>query len=720
MPFNPDAITREHVVAAIEKIKNEKISLIPSTRYDVVIDGAAYPPKEVMRYAHEQMNGERVWELGGGDATNRHFERLGFEVRKKSENGDPLVDLIDRYKERIRESHLEDEIYKWRLIEKFKGRPNVDAPDIKAEVLSVNYGNLAYQLARGVAKHILTERPEQYRAALRVLFDESIDLPERISQFQQRIESVYREIQPNKTLGHHHDERTISILLSFKYPGRYAPYKNAFYQEFCALLGVPVAKTGAKYLHYLQLLDGFIDDYVLEDSELLTLVDSFLTPDCYPDNTRRLLAQDILYQMLDKNADTNYWVMQANPNHYDLAEGLRTGEGIEDWTVTKHLKKIKAGDKVILWSTGPHSGCYALAKITHEARKDGNGRTYVGIDVTDNLVDAPLLQATVRLTPGLENLKAGTQGTVFSATKQQFETIRTLIDKVDHPIATVEELPEYTREEALRELFFSEEKLDQMLARLRRKKNIILKGPPGVGKTFVAKRLAFLEMGKRDSSRVEMIQFHQSYTYEDFIQGYRLDANGSFVIKSGIFYEFCRRAQEDPSKNYFFVIDEINRGNLSKIFGELMMLIEHDKRGPDFDVPLTYSQSANERFYVPENVFIIGTMNTADRSLSLVDYALRRRFAFVDLEAEFESPKFRNELTRKGTAAELADRIVNGMVALNADIASDDKNLGAGFCIGHSYFCPPDDVTPDEAWFQQVIASEIQPLLEEYWLDDAQ
>jgi 5-methylcytosine-specific restriction protein B len=428
----------------------------------------------------------------------------------------------------------------------------------------------------------------------------------------------------------------------------------------------------------------------------------------------------------EPSGEKNFWWLNANPKQFHFDE-LKVGETQVFTTHSplgnksrkyQYFQAVKPGDFVLGYITTPQREIVAVCEISKGIHQSSEGES-IEIRMLEHFDNAVSLD-DLKANSDLENCEPikNNQGTLFTVTADEFETIRALIDDINVPVET-EEISDYTRADALREMFFSEAKLDGILARLRRKKNIILKGPPGVGKTFIAKRLAFLEMGKQDKSRVEMIQFHQSYTYEDFIQGYRLNEKGDFVIKPGIFYDFCRRAQRSE-KPHFFVIDEINRGNLSKIFGELMMLIEHDKRGPNFDVPLTYSRSAEERFHVPENVYIIGTMNTADRSLSLVDYALRRRFAFVDLVAEFESDKFRKQLSDNGAPKNLVDKVVKGMTALNNDIASDHKNLGHGFCIGHSYFCPTKNTPTDEAWFRQVVESEIRPLLEEYWLDDEQ
>lgn len=271
--------------------------------------------------------------------------------------------------------------------------------------------------------------------------------------------------------------------------------------------------------------------------------------------------------------------------------------------------------------------------------------------------------------------------------------------------------PPYSKENFLSEVYMSETDYDTLTGLLRKKKNMILQGAPGVGKTFVAKRLAYAMMGLKDQERVAMVQFHQSYSYEDFIMGFRPDASG-FELRKGVFYNFCKKAQDDIENDYFFIIDEINRGNLSKIFGELFMLIENDKR--DIPIQLLYS---DEKFFVPHNVMIIGMMNTADRSLAMMDYALRRRFAFFDMTPGFDSEGFRTYQQSIGNRR--FDHLIDCVKNLNRAIA-EDESLGEGFRIGHSYFSHFSEASVDDSALTDIIRFELVPLLKEYWFDEPQ
>ncbi len=271
------------------------------------------------------------------------------------------------------------------------------------------------------------------------------------------------------------------------------------------------------------------------------------------------------------------------------------------------------------------------------------------------------------------------------------------------------EFPEYSVEKYLEEVYMDGDGYDTLVELIRVKKNVILQGAPGVGKTFAAKRLAYSMMGVKDQERVMMVQFHQSYTYEDFIEGFRPSSTSNgFEIKKGSFYNFCKKAADDLENEYFFIIDEINRGNLSKIFGELFMLIENDKRGNALQ--LLYS---DEKFFVPANVYIIGMMNTADRSLAMLDYALRRRFAFFEMKPGFDSDGFHEYRMALGNSK--FDRLIDCVEKLNTVIEADDS-LGEGCCIGHSYFCNLKTVT-DKA-LSNIVEYEMVPLLKEYWYDE--
>lgn len=274
----------------------------------------------------------------------------------------------------------------------------------------------------------------------------------------------------------------------------------------------------------------------------------------------------------------------------------------------------------------------------------------------------------------------------------------------------------YEKDDFLSDVFIDEEQYNKLVSIIRKKQNIILQGAPGVGKTFAARRLAWSMMGMRDDSRIEFVQFHQNYSYEDFVMGFRPNENGSFDLRPGVFFKFCNKAANDPERDYFFIIDEINRGNLSKIFGELLMLIEKDYRNNP--ITLAYDEKL---FSVPGNLYIIGMMNTADRSLAMMDYALRRRFCFFKMKPAFSNPRFKEFLIdKKGISKEFANEICKRMTILNDQIADEKvSGLGEGFCVGHSYFCStPDESQNEKDWFNTIVDFEVAPLLEEYWWDE--
>lgn len=370
--------------------------------------------------------------------------------------------------------------------------------------------------------------------------------------------------------------------------------------------------------------------------------------------------------------------------------------------IFQNFLDAKAGDMIIGYEATPVLKIVAIARVT--AEQDGEKLYFEKVEG----LASPIDYQTLRECPELERMEffQNPQGSLFKLTRGEYDFIMDII-RDENPVQQEAANNPYTSEDFLRDVYMTSADYTKIQAVLRNKKNIILQGAPGVGKTFAAKRLAWLMMGEIDESRVEFVQFHQNYSYEDFVMGYKPVEDG-FELRNGIFYRFCQRAANQPDKDFFFIIDEINRGNMSKIFGELLMLIERDYRGTK--ATLAYNGLP---FSVPKNLYIIGMMNTADRSLAMIDYALRRRFSFFDMEPGFDSEGFRQYQASLNN--ETLNALVERVKDLNKEIATD-KSLGKGFCIGHSYFCGQDTCTDE--WLDSIVNYDILPMLSEYWFDD--
>lgn len=671
--------------------------------------------------------------------------------------------IIEKYKSILKVNGIEDESYKWKIL----GKPiwDLNDPNITAMIKKVPFKNLVYPMAIAVVIKLSEIYPEQLKTILKHLFQNKNNLAERIKNFRQEIDQLHQKIETS--LATHHDERTAATYLAFYDANSYPLYKNSYYAKFCRLLGKRQASTNEKYQHYNELLNELIENYIRYDSELLKIYNDIKPVDGFEDKNFLLLAQDMLYRTLDGRFEdlssgenyksptteypeneqtevdeppqvisfespsepqgaTNFWWLNANRNMWsisnwevnDVQTYTARNERGNKRRIYKHFQAVQPGDMMIGYETSPVKQIKALFEITkglYENKKQGE---VIEFKMTEKL-NVPVDWSSLQNNPALSECEVfkNNQGSLFRLTEEEFDVIRELIDDKNIEIKSTE--PDislsYNYETDSDKPFIPLEEFKQATELLRRKKNIILQGPPGVGKTFIARKLAYELLGKKNDANIEMVQFHQSFSYEDFIQGLRPGRTG-FELKNGVFYSFCKKAHAHPDRMFFFVIDEINRGNLSKIFGEVMMLIEPDKRHEKNALKLTYSEDEHDRFYIPENVYVIGTMNTADRSLAIVDYALRRRFAFITLQPHY-GKAFRNFLLSRDVTETIIEHIVKSIEKVNWKIR-EDANLGTGFQIGHSYFCSYPTGANQKDWFNQVVNFEIKPLLEEIWFDN--
>jgi hypothetical protein len=839
----------EHLKSSMNLIDQEGVPKGRSSQLYVVLDqerGKSYPPPLLLEIAYQLATGKQL-PLGFFNMIKKdgpHFEKiksLGYQVTDKV---DPLLQLISDYKGHIRETKLSDELYKWELLGKFKGRPNLDAADFGEELRSVNYGNFLYAMSSGVLRGLAKHAPEEMRGIVRNLVDETKSLKDRIETYSKETFALYRRLEPENELNHHQDERTAATLLTFYAPDKYTLYKSSFYVKYCEFLGIKQRGKGEKYVHYLELVQQFVQEYIQNDKELIELVDSFLPTSAYRDTQHLILAQDILYHHFNKfngsvdifktiqqfldQAKTGDLKTAFYPKVYEgLTMKVSFGQGgparvpwisftKEPHTTSKGIYPVflhyKEHNQLVLaygisetedsGYTWPNTdGLETITdwfQRTYNQRPDRYGASYIkGIydtkDLDKELLENDLLELIQEYKGINESTKQKSEERPKQPTGMKLPlnqilygppgTGKTYTLKTDYfPQYTTKEInltKEQHFENIVRDLTWWQVIAVALVQTGKTKVGTLLNHPWILQKArlsssntvrptlwgqlqshtipsceFVnvkAKQAPYL-FNKTEDSYWEIVEdevkeqypelydlidsvehfnpssdkeikryifttFHQSFNYEDFIEGIKpvltdeIDSGDvAYRIEDGIFKELCKRAETDPDNRYAIFIDEINRGNVSNIFGELITLIETDKRkGAEhaMSAMLPYSKKA---FAVPSNVDIYGTMNTADRSVEALDTALRRRFSFTEM-----LPK--PNLIKTAGPLKANNGILQGIdlaLLLSTINKRIEKLLDKDHQIGHSYFLKVDSLDSLKSAFHNAII----PLLQEYFFGD--
>ena len=636
-----------------------------------------------------------------------------------------LQEALTAYKKDFVAKQWKNEKYKWEAVKWFQDNWDIDATDF-AEMLERSLEKTSNLLssANSFPKRMIVRLSKAYtkevKAMFLSLFDERKEIFERIEEFKAQANVLIKKFS-DRDIHHYQTEKTISTYLWLRYPEKYYIYKFMEAKDVADKLESNYQfKQGA----YKDNINNFLSMYdelnslLKQDAELTKLLQSQLTESCYPDTNLNTLTGDVVFYIsrrYPKRIDEDSIETDIDPT--DITSKAR----FKRWFMPIIDTLIKLGGNAPRQEV--HEKIIEDYHISNEdlEKKSDSGVIFIlnDIDWARNYLNYEgfLSNDTPKGIWGLNDLgkKIIIDDNLAGQIVAKWIRIKNAKRK-GTPIPDIDLSPyykyrekSYTADNFLRDVYMSETKYKSLVALLLKKKNIILQGAPGVGKTFVAKRLSYSIMGEKDTERVMLVQFHQSYSYEDFIMGYR-PTKENFEIHTGAFYDFCKKAADDNENDYYCIIDEINRGNLNKIFGELFMLLEADKRGEE--IRLLYK---DENFSVPPNLYLIGTMNTADRSLAMLDYALRRRFSFFEILPGFDTDGFQSY--QKELSSEKFDNVIRCIKNLNDTIAKDET-LGEGFCIGHSYFC---GLTPEELndeSLSSIVEYDIIPLIKEYWFDE--
>lgn len=645
--------------------------------------------------------------------------------------------ILAQYKHDFDDQHWQEEGYKWVSVQHFQTHWDGESEDFagmltQAFAKTSNLLVSSYNYPAKMITEFAWAEPERVRQMFADLYDEGRDLWERVRAFKEQAEQIRRELRPDAKQ-HFQTENAITTYLWLRYPERYSIFKFGDIKALAEEIGSDLAFIQGRYEANVRNFEALCNEVcaqLQQDKQLREILDSHLAPDAYADPGLRTVLYDLVYYVSHTlAADHSVGRKESEEGEYEWyppTSLYHPGLSVEEWIALLNTPQVFTADglKVVAYikQLGGQASCKELAAVF-----GGTSQYYISTSVAQakRIVahsDIPSPRdpdGEVQWWPVLyvgRLAEKGEKGSYIWRLRSELNEALNTLDlslygrsgDCDHEGEVTPGYPPYSREDFLSEVFMSRETYDHLNALVKHRKNVILQGAPGVGKTFAARRLAWSMMGCKDDARIEMVQFHQSYSYEDFVMGYK-PVGGGFELRHGAFYRFCQKAASDPRNDYFFIIDEINRGNLSKIFGELLMLIEADYRGTL--LTLAYD---GVPFSVPENLHILGMMNTADRSLALIDYALRRRFSFVTIEPAFDSEGFAAILS--GFKEQAVAALIDEVRELNTVIAQD-PSLGAGFCIGHSYFCAPQYGSIVQ-WLHSIVEYDLLPTLAEYWFDN--